>query len=140
MTLQHSLMRTWCLPLFSVLWKLLKASARTFIRTMVAAREYGRKGQSFQNTSRHKIKPRVWVFFFFFQHQNFNSCELFKMRIYYQCQMNVEEEGRAGGGGGISLSWSQSSGSSHCGFDNLPETRGPSNSCTIGPLSSSSSF
>jgi hypothetical protein len=98
------------------------------------------KGPEFSKHLKTQNKTSGLGLFFFFQHQNFNSCELFKMRIYYQCQMNVEEEGRAGGGGGISLSWSQSSGSSHCGFDNLPETRGPSNSCTIGPLSSSSSF
>lgn len=43
MTLEHGLMRTWRLPLFSALLMLLRASARTFIRTMVAAREDGRK-------------------------------------------------------------------------------------------------
>jgi len=43
MTLEHGLMRTWRLPLFSALLMLLIASARTFIHTMVTVREDGRK-------------------------------------------------------------------------------------------------
>lgn len=43
MTLEQDLMRIWRLPFFSALLMLLRASARTFIRTMVAVREDGRK-------------------------------------------------------------------------------------------------
>lgn len=43
MTLEHGLMRTWRLPLFSALLMLLRASARTFMRTIAAARKDGGK-------------------------------------------------------------------------------------------------
>ena len=43
MTLEHGLISNWHLPLFSALWVLLRASARTFMRTIMAARKDGRK-------------------------------------------------------------------------------------------------
>ena len=45
MTLEHGLIRTWRLPLFSALLILLRASARTFMRTILAARKDGGKRQ-----------------------------------------------------------------------------------------------
>lgn len=41
MTLEHGLMRTWRFPRFSALLMLLRASARTFMRTMVPAGDRG---------------------------------------------------------------------------------------------------
>jgi hypothetical protein len=56
-------MRTWRLPLFSALLMLLRASARTFISTMVAAKEDGRKKTTFYMhmfSKRVKI-PKGWI-------------------------------------------------------------------------------
>ena len=43
MTLEHSRISTWRLPLFSALLILLRASAKTFMRTILAARKDGGK-------------------------------------------------------------------------------------------------
>ena len=46
MTLEHGLIRTWHLPLFSALLILLRASARTFMHTIMATRKDGGKSPS----------------------------------------------------------------------------------------------
>lgn len=55
MTLEHGLIRTWRLPLFSALLILLRASARTFMRTILAVQ--GRQNRRFTGTAitRHPI-------------------------------------------------------------------------------------
>lgn len=47
MTSEHGLVRIWCLPLFAVLLLFLRASAREFKRTIVAAQKDGGKSSSF---------------------------------------------------------------------------------------------
>ena len=53
MTLEHGLIRTWRLPLFSALLILLRASARTFMRTIMAVQ--GR--QEFYHHCQHQQGP-----------------------------------------------------------------------------------
>jgi hypothetical protein len=57
-------MRTWRLPLFWALLMLLRASARTFIRTMVAAREDGRKSAIYSSKDLLWFLPRPQPSFF----------------------------------------------------------------------------
>lgn len=55
MTLEHGLMRTWRLPRFSALLMLLRASARTFMRTIAAVR--GETKQGFYRHRHHRQAP-----------------------------------------------------------------------------------